>query len=240
MKWFSFFKPFSFERYCRLMFAKKNELFTFSYNFPDVFSKKKNLFWEVKSESSHWIGQARFTDTEGAELSLELDKKGKFFSNNRAKILKEIPLLFLCMHNEIEKKIDQFKPQALSMGQGVTTQDLQNESRSLVWLQTSLRVLKAALDKCEKDPSLAFQGFLQLSTHPFFQIRLIIFNLDLTLFFHEDQSLEVIIFDDKSKRHGEELTPSLKTTIKSLKAPFLNELIPLMSQWMKVASHKTF
>jgi hypothetical protein len=237
MKWYSFFKPFSFERACQKMFKKKTDLFTLAINFPPE-SRTQNLFWELEGQQK-WTGNYKIQN-QMSEIYIDLNNKRTFSLHKSALSNKQIQFLFWSFHQQIETKIEALKPLALAEVQGVTTQHLQDESRALVWLQTSLRVLKSALDKCEKDESLILQAFLKIGTQSDVFLRIVIFNLDIAFTFLPDQSLEIVIFDDKNQGHGKSQTPSLKSHIRSLKAPFLNEIIPVISRLMDIASSKLF
>jgi hypothetical protein len=234
MKWFKFLKPFSFERHCRDMFLVPPFHFSMSLNFPQAYASSFELMWQVESPKSLWRGKALLSLVQ-SQLIVEQESRLKFQTLKRQRVQSQIPVLFWYAHNEIEQKLDHYKTFALSPAQGITTIDLQNESKALVWLQTSLRVLKASLERCEKDPEVVFQGFISFESGQTEKIRMVIFNMDVTYFFHPDQSLEVVVYDDKSKTHGSAKEPSLSITVRSLKAPFLNELIPILSAWMKCA-----
>lgn len=113
---------------------------------------------------------------------------------------------------------------------GAVTMDFQSEMKALQWIQASFGTLTRALDNFDRDPNLiltaAFFSGKNTETKEVV-LRLIVFNLDIIYYMREDNSLQVIVFDDKNLGHGESRAPTYQQTIKVTKPQFYDEILKL-------------
>ncbi len=113
---------------------------------------------------------------------------------------------------------------------GAVTMDFQSEMKALQWIQASFGTLTRALDNFERDPSLILTGAFfsgKNSETNEIVLRVIVFNLDIIYYMREDNSLQVIVFDDKNLGHGESRAPTYQQTIKVTKPQFYDEILKL-------------
>ncbi len=171
--------------------------------------------WDLWRDGSH-AGGRHFTGTQGAGA------------------------LWLFTHLAVNEALTGFKARASAPVAGQTAPMLQNESRSLEWLRTSLRVLYAALESCRTGPDRVVVGTLWLGEKEPGRalVRLVCFNLDLTAHFRDDGMLTLLVFDDKDKGAGSSQNPALQAEFATLKAPVLDELIKLAAAMVGAAERK--
>ncbi len=147
------------------------------------------------------------------------------------------PLMNLAIHSTIKLGFEKHQEFMLSQVSGATTQDMQNEFRALQWIQASFGTLSRALDSLKKNPDLIQTCAFFSGTEPDSKsevIRIIAFNLDIFCYLIEDQSLRIVIFDDKNMGHGESRNPTFQQIIKVTKPQFYDEIVKLVHQIAEV------
>ena len=142
----------------------------------------------------------------------------------------------IAIHSTLKFAIESNHRFMLAPVTGATTQDFQNEARYLQWIQATFGTLSRALESMKKDPNLILTGACFSGTVPDTGeevLRLIAFNLDIFFYLRPDQTLQIVVFDDKNLGHGESKAPSFQQIIKVTKPQFYDEitrLIHLMAQ----------
>lgn len=156
---------------------------------------------------------------------------GKFGSANP----KMFSPLWLFTHLCLKESFAPLKVNSLSPVSGQTSASLQEESRGLQWIQTSFRVLEAALQNCGKNfDQMIVAGFK--ASHN--SLSLQIFNLDINVIFNIDGIMSVIIFDDKNHGQGSAKTPSLEVGFATLKPAVLDELIKIVALTLSMSENR--
>jgi hypothetical protein len=162
-----------------------------------------------------------------------------FFTNSKmdqkVKINKqreELKTLFnLASHLTLKAALEEKHEFILAPVSGATTLDFQNEQRALQWIQASFGTLYRALEQFKIKPDLILTGIFFSGSEPETgkQVtRLLMFNLDIFLYYEEDSSLRVLIFDDKDLGHGSSKQPSFQQIIKVTKPQIYDEIIKLV------------
>lgn len=156
---------------------------------------------------------------------------GKF---GRAKPKMFYPL-WLFTHLCLKESFTPLKTSSLLPVSGQTSASLQEESKGLQWIQTSFRVLEAALENCERNKDQLVVASLKLDqANMAFQI----FNLDINVAFLSEGIMRVVIFDDKNQGHGSAKSPSLEVDFATLKPAVLDELIKISSKCVRAAESR--
>lgn len=132
--------------------------------------------------------------------------------------------LWLFSHASVNEAFAPLKERSLTPVLGQTATSLQSEGRGLQWLQATFKVLEGALASCKKNPDQLVIAQFQFDAG---KLRLQCFNLDLTVVFRDDQSMAVVVFDDKNHGAGSAQTPSLEAEFATLKPAVLDELIKI-------------
>ena len=149
-------------------------------------------------------------------------------------------VLNLFLHETMRSSMEEILDFIKAPVSGVTTMDYQSEAQFLKWFEVSLTVLDKALDKFNKESHLVLTGCFfagKRNDNSERLIRLIIFNLDIFFYLLEDNSLRVVIFDDKDKGHGEAQTPAFQQIIKVTKPQFYDQMILILQ---KITQHGEF
>lgn len=146
-------------------------------------------------------------------------------------------LMNLAIHATLKNALEMHQQFMLTPVSGATTEDYQNEARSLQWIQASFGTLSRVLKKFSEDPSLILTAAFFSGTVPETGervIRLIAFNLDVLFYLREDQTLQIVVFDDKNMGHGQSKSPTFQQTIKVTKPQFYDEIVKLTHQLAQV------
>ncbi len=152
-----------------------------------------------------------------------------------------LQLMNLAIHGTIIAGLDQHKDFVVTPVSGATTLDYESENKALLWIQASFGTLSRALKKMNDDPSLIltaafFSG--EESTSGDKVLRLIAFNLDIIFYFQNDETLRILVFDDKNVGHGQSRNPSFQQIIKVTKPQFYDEIIKLTHEVATVGELK--
>jgi hypothetical protein len=196
--------------------------------------------FDLRSPSQrHWI-----IEVHGEELSsIEWDKdkleEVRFFRASRLLRKRRISpneqelkvLMNLAIHSTVKYSLEENKEFMVTPVSGATTEDFQNEFRYLQWIQASFGTLHRALDQIASDRDLvltaAFFGGIEKESGDRV-VRLIAMNLDIFFSIKPDQSLQIVIFDDKARGHGMAKQPSFYQIIKVTKPQFYDEMVKLV------------
>lgn len=226
-------------------------------NLWNFFRKKpKELFLELTPIGSHWrvvtwnfdLGtpqERQWTvEIQGPKSNMISWKKSKkeeiFFFEKEKIITKKIinpqdedlkSLMNLSLHSTIKYSLEKNREFMLAPVSGATTLDFQNEAKALQWIQVSFGTLKLALEGMKKDKDLILTGAFFSGIVPEGGeevLRVIAFNLDIFYYLRPDQSLQIVVFNDKDLGHGKSKTPTFQQIIKVTKPQFYDEITKLM------------
>jgi hypothetical protein len=139
----------------------------------------------------------------------------------------------LAIHSTIKHGLESHQDFMLLPVSGATALDMQAETRALQWIQASFGTLNRALDKLKSDGDLILSAVFFSGNVPESEekvVRLIAFNLDIFYYLRPDNSLQIVVFDDKGEGHGQSKTPSFQQIIKVTKPQFYDEIIKLLSK----------
>lgn len=142
-------------------------------------------------------------------------------------------LMNISIHSTLKHALESHQEFMLAPVSGATTMDFQNEQKSLQWIQASFGTLTRVLAKVSEDPSLILTAAFFAGTTPESDekvVRLIAFNLDILYYLRPDNSLQIIVFDDKNLGHGGASAPTFQQTIKVTKPQFYDEIVKLTNQ----------
>jgi hypothetical protein len=173
----------------------------------------------------------------------------KFLSDGKILRKRRIPddrneylqLMNLAVHGTIIAGLEQHKEFVVTPVSGATTMDYESENKALLWIQASFGTLSRALKKMKDDKSLILTGAFFSGDEPTTGervLRLIAFNLDILFYFQKDESLRILVFDDKNMGHGQSRNPSFQQIIKVTKPQFYDEIIKLTHEVATVGELK--
>lgn len=152
-----------------------------------------------------------------------------------------VQLMNLSVHGTIIAGLEEHKESVMSPVSGATTLDYESEARSLQWIQASFGTLSRALKKIKDDDSMILSGAFFSGLEPETNekvLRLIAFNLDVIFYFQKDDSMRILVFDDKNLGHGQSRNPSFQQIIKVTKPQFYDEIIKLTHEVATVGELK--
>ncbi len=172
-----------------------------------------------------------------------------FLEDGRVILKRRIPsereeflqLMNLAIHGTIKAELDKHKDFVMTPVSGVTTLDFDAEGKALQWIQASFGTLSRALKRFKDDPSLIPTAALFSGIEPTTGenvLRLIAFNLDIIFYFQKDESMRILVYDDKNMGHGEARNPSFQQIIKVTKPQFYDEIIKLTHEVATVGELK--
>lgn len=150
-------------------------------------------------------------------------------------------LMNLSMHATIRAGLETHKEFVVTPVSGATTLDYESEARALQWIQASFGTLSRALKKIKDDESAVLTGAFFSGEEPSTGdrvLRLICFNLDVIYYFQKDETLRILVFDDKNLGHGQVKNPSFQQIIKVTKPQFYDEIIRLTHEVATVGELK--
>ncbi len=150
-------------------------------------------------------------------------------------------LMNLSLHATIKASLDSHKEFITTPVSGVTTLDYEAEAKALLWIQASFGTLSRALKKVREENSYFLTGAFFSGLEPETQenvLRLIAFNLDILFYFQKDETLRILVFDDKNMGQGQARNPSFQQIIKVTKPQFYDEIIKLTHEVATVGELK--
>lgn len=210
----------------------------------------KKLFLDFRPDQALWKVVSWNLKEWSIELSGEksksirwLNRDGKdelhFFSESKSELIMKIKdsredlktLFNLASHLTLKTALEERHEFILAPVSGATALDFQNEQRALQWIQASFGTLNRALEQFKNRSDLILSGIFFSGAEPESGkevTRLLIFNLDIFLYYEEDFSLRVLIFDDKDLGHGSTKQPSFQQIIKVTKPQIYDEISKLV------------
>lgn len=187
---------------------------------------------QLQKNQDQWLFQ--FPQKKESTFPLILSSGKEKLSWNASSVeMEDQKTLNLFLHETMRVSMEEMIEFMKTPVSGVTSADYQNEAQFLKWFEVSLTVLTKALDKFGKDPSLVLSGCFFAGRRPENNerlVRLIIFNLDIFFYLQEDNSLRVLIFDDKDKGHGSGKTPVFQQIIKVTKPQFYDQMVLILQR----------
>jgi hypothetical protein len=178
--------------------------------------EKRVIHWQRNRAKKERLLEFK-NDGSGTRVSLEKREEAKDLMN-------------IAIHATCKSGIERHRAFMELPVSGAVTMDFQSEMKALQWIQASFGTLTRALEKFDRDPSLiltaAFFSGINDETNEVV-LRLIVFNLDVIYYMREDNSLQVIVFDDKNMGQGESRAPTFQQTIKVTKPQFYDEILKL-------------
>lgn len=209
-----------------------------SWNFDLTAAGERRYMIEVNKEQKQTIDWYR-TQTEEVKFLLG----GKILRKRRiGPDRKEyVSLMNLALHATIQSALEAHKEFVLLPVSGVTTMDYESEARALQWIQASFGTLSRALKKIKHDESAVLTAAFFSGEEPSTGeqvLRLICFNLDVIFYFQKDETLRILVFDDKNLGHGQVKNPSFQQIIKVTKPQFYDEMIRLTHEVATVGELK--
>jgi hypothetical protein len=214
------------------------EFISVSWNFDLKDSRERQWLVELHKKHKDTI---QWKKNKGEELSLFQDEKLKNFSRIKSDRVETAALMNIALHSAIKEGLEKEKEFMLTPVSGATAMDFQNETRALQWIQASFGTLTRVLDKMQNDPSLILTAafFYGVKTEKSERVvGQIAMNLDVLYYLREDQSLQVIVFDDKNMGHGKSTAPTYQQIIKVTKPQFYDEIVKLTNQLARVGEIK--
>ncbi|MBC7539345.1 MAG: hypothetical protein H7281_11030 [Bacteriovorax sp.] len=155
----------------------------------------------------------------------------------KSNIERNSPLLLefnLLINKLIEAEIHYFQNQ-LNQSQVdkiFSPNEVSQEEKALEWLRVSFQVLEKAVIESLTNPEYLFQTLLFFGINPktkTHEIRIITFNLDIKFELHNNGSLRVKIYNDKSGELGSNKKTDLEGDFNFRKREMLDELTKLFS-----------
>ena len=192
---------------------------TWNWDLQDINDRRSTI--ELTGEHNHQVILSR------DELLFVEDKKVRAFPSKNQKELKD--LFNLATHLSVKNSLESCQ----SFMRETMDGDLNEETRTLQWLQASFKTLEGALKRLSENPELILTAAFFSGVNPELKqqvLRVICFNLDINFFMQEDGLLRVVVFDDKNLGHGSQKTASLNQIIRLTKPLFYDEITKLMHQ----------
>ena len=226
-----------------------------------IFGKNaKDLFLEFDPTGSNWRivtwnfdlddpKKRRFTvEIQGREnKTIQWERKDEddvYFFEDESLVKREKvknpemnALMNLTIHSTLKFAVESNHEFMVTPVTGATTQDFQNESRALQWIEASFGTLIRALDSLKKDPNLILTGACFSGIVPDTGervLRVLVFNLDIFYYLRDDHTLQIAVFDDKNLGHGQSKTPTFQQIIKVTKPQFYDEITKLIHRLAQV------
>lgn len=168
-----------------------------------------------------------------------------FFEGTKLERKRRIPerddelkaLMNLSIHSTLKYGVEVNHEFMVTPVSGATTQDIQNETKALLWIQATFETLTRALDGMKNKRELiltaaCFSGKVPESGEDV--LRIIAFNLDIFFYMRSDYTLQIVVFDDKNLGHGEAKSPTFQQIIKVTKPQFYDEITKLLHKLAQV------
>ena len=132
----------------------------------------------------------------------------------------------------LEEELTYFKEQLNTSTKTFLPSEIPVEDKALEWMRVSFQVLEKAIIESFTNPDFLFQTLLFLGVNPKtlnHEIRLIIFNLDMTFVLQANNLLRIKIYNDKNNQLGTNPKADLEGDFNFRKREMLDELIKLLS-----------
>jgi hypothetical protein len=237
----SFWKPFSG--------PDPKELFL---SFDPHGSKFSSVTWNFDLKAA---GERRYMVEIHKDKKVTIDwyrekvEEVRFLTDGRITRKRRIPsdrkefvqLMNLAVHGTVIAGLESHKDFVVTPVSGATTMDYESENRALQWIQASFGTLSRALKQMKNDQNYIVTAAFFSGEEPETGdrvLRLIAFNLDIIFYFQKDDSLRILVFDDKNMGHGQSRNPSFQQIIKVTKPQFYDEMIRLTHEVATVGELK--
>lgn len=201
---------------------------TWNFDLPDPSLRKWTI--EVhgdKEKIIHWdqdkIHEVRFFENK------KIIRKRKFPDH----VDQTRQLMNLAIHSTVKYGLETNHEFMVTPVSGATAIDIQNETRALQWIQATFGTLSRALQNLKSNPELILTAAFFSGKAPDTSeqvLRVIAFNLDIFFYMREDQTLQIVVFDDKNLGHGQSKSPTFQQIIKVTKPQFYDEITKLLHQ----------
>lgn len=163
----------------------------------------------------------------------------RFYQNKKSSLKLKVPLsnielkdlMNLSIHSTLKYSIEKNYEFMLRPVTGATAMDFQAETRALQWIQASFSTLSRALENVKNQTDLILTGAFFSGQTPDTKedvLRIVVFNLDIFYYMRPDNTLQIIVFDDKDKGHGKTKSPAFHQIIKVTKPQFYDEITKLI------------
>lgn len=208
-----------------------------TWNF-DVKAGERRYMVEILKEKKETIDWHRTDKEEVVFLKDGKIVRKRRIPNDRHELSQ---LMNLTVHATVIAGLELHKEFVTTPVSGATTMDYDSENRALQWIQASFGTLSRALKKIKDDESMILTGAFFSGVEPTTGdkvLRLIAFNLDVLFYFQKDDSLRILVFDDKNMGHGQSKNPSFQQIIKVTKPQFYDEMIRLTHEVATVGELK--
>lgn len=232
-------------------------------SFWGLFGKSpKELFLDYNPQGSHWrVVTWNFDLDQQTRRKWTVEVHGeknqviqwqvskhpelKFYENDKIvrklKITDHIDeprsLMNLALHSTLKYGLERNHDFMVTPVSGATAIDIQSETRALQWIQATFGTLTRALNSLKGNREMiltaaCFSGEVPESGEEV--VRVIAFNLDIFYYLRPDFTLQIVVFDDKNRGHGNSKTPTFQQIIKVTKPQFYDEIIKLLHQLAQV------
>lgn len=235
----NFFKKKHKERlkkYLDQIYLNDNSWTIFSWNLNFVHDSTKNFLLEHFDKNLNYRVLCKYDHRQFQSVEWG-DNFSKKIRTSGLEDRELVDNLNLVVHGIISSALEYNKPAILTAVVGATTLDLQSELKALEWIKVSFKVLSQALDKIRSDQALVLTGGIFYGIEPQSQkriLRILAMNLDIFYYFEEDDSLRIVIFNDKNHGHGASTAPAFHQIIKVTKPQFYDEIIKLINKFTLV------
>ena len=222
----------------------------------------KDLFLEFSPQDTQWrvvTWNFDLQDPKSRQWTIEVHGKTsklihwlrekhdelRFFENDRIVRKRKMPgkdpehmaMMNLALHSTLKHSLESNHAFMVTPVSGATAMDIQNETRALQWIQATFTTLMRALDNIKDKPELiltaaCFSGRVPDGNDDV--LRVLAFNLDIFFYMRPDQTLQIVVFDDKNMGHGESKTPTYQQIIKVTKPQFYDEITKLVHKIAQV------
>ncbi len=209
-----------------------------SWNFDVRIPGQRRYMVEIHKDKKNTIDWVKGEKEEVTFLSDGKIVRKRRIPNDREELCQ---LMNLSLHATIKAGLDSHKEFITTPVSGVTTLDYEAEAKALLWIQASFGTLSRALKKVRAENNLFLTGAFFSGFEPSTEekvLRLIAFNLDILFYFQKDETLRILVFDDKNMGQGQARNPSFQQIIKVTKPQFYDEMIKLTHEVATVGELK--
>ena len=151
-------------------------------------------------------------------------------SSNESEIINTRTLFNNLVDASIKKEITHFME--MMNKSEFNPRQLEAEEKALEWIKVSFEVLTKAIIESLTNPDYLFQTKIFMGVNPKtsrHEIRIITFNLDMTLLLLDDFNLRVLIYNIKPNENIQNLKPALSGDYSFRKREIFDQVITLIS-----------
>ncbi len=134
----------------------------------------------------------------------------------------------------IEKELTIFKENLRqeNADSNLSKTEIIDSEKALEWIKVSFAILEKAIIESLTNAEMLFQLMMFFGKNPkgdLHQFRIIVFNLDIEITLTPQNSLSILIFNDKNLGYGATKSPSLRGEFRHRKKEIFDEIIKLLS-----------